>query len=430
MSENSSPDAPRPDAVRPGPQPEASQPAAPPSRPAQPTAQPQPQASGPRPPAYPGSFAPPQPPQQKGAFRRGFGLGAGAGLGFGGIMLVLGLIGSLLTSIMMAGAASAFAGANQTRLQPDKVIWGAQGAAHTLRAMRVSGAIMGEGDTGSLLQTSTYGYETAQAIDKLTASDADGLVLLFNTPGGTVNGSRAIADAIDRYKQRTGKKALVYVEGLSASGGMYAMAGADRIVADHGSLVGSIGIIMGPFLQYRDVRATTGTLVESGVTTNGGISSEYLTQGKGKDFGNAWRAMTQEERDNYTTGLANEYDNFVNWVARHRNIPAETIKNTYGAYMFDTKRAQENRLIDATMGRDEAFRDFATQAGVDPNGTKVVESEPPGMWAQLFGAEARVYGQAPAAKPEGGQPARATSTLCTSQRTPLAFSGSLASVCG
>ena len=73
------------------------------------------------------------------------------------------------------------------------------------------------------------------------------------------------------------------------------MAGADQIVADHGSLVGSIGVVMGPFQRFRDVTGIPGSLLEPGVTTEGGVTEEYLTRGRGKDFGNPFREMTDEE---------------------------------------------------------------------------------------------------------------------------------------
>ena len=113
-----------------------------------------------------------------------------------------------------------------------------------------------------------YGYDRP-GDRRPVKSDADGLVLLLNTPGGSINGSKAIADAMARYKTAPGTRVRVR-PGMSASGGMYAMAGADKILADHGSLVGSIGVIAGPFERYKDVTAITGTMLTAGVVTSGG----------------------------------------------------------------------------------------------------------------------------------------------------------------
>ena len=369
------------------------------------------------------------PPRPEGGFKRGFGLGAGAGLGLGTALGIAGIISSLVLGLMMIGAAAAVQGVNTAERQPMETIWGSPSAANTLRAISISGPIMADGGDGVALAAATYGYEVAAMIDALEDADAAGLLLLINTPGGSVNGSRAIADAVSRYQERTGNKVVAHVQGMSASGGMYAMAGVDEIIADHGSLIGSIGVIYGPFSRYRDVTAITGTAFEPGVVTAGGITQEYLTQGRDKDTGNPYRDMTEEERAVLTGGMANVYDDFVQWVSQSRGIPVATIKDELGAHIFDPKTAIANGLIDAEMGIEEAYRRAAEVAGVDPDQTKVVAPAVPGLLEQLLGVEARVYGQAPALE-ASISPARVTASLCSTTPTVLLFHGSLASICG
>ena len=369
-----------------------------------------------------------QAPQPR-PFRRGFGLGAGAGLGFGVAWLALLVVGGILSTIaLVAGTASS--GVARAGTEATETIWGEPTASHTLRAIPVQGAIMADPSDGMGLAVGTYGYEVARTIDSLDEEEADGLVLLLNTPGGTINGSRAIADAVDRYRERTGNQVYAYVQGQSASGGMYAMANADHIVADHGSLVGSVGVISGPFERIRDITGTTGNLLESGVTTEGGIEYEYFTQGKYKDFGSPYRDMLPEEREAWNDYLASEYDIFVNWVAEHRDIPAASIRDEYGALMFSGENAVTNGYIDAVTGQDEAFRDFATRAGVDPADTNVEQTVAPGPLQILLGAEARPLGVAPAAQPLGSEPARTTAVLCSGTPQVLAVHGDLSAFCG
>lgn len=392
---------------------------------------PPPQQPGSLPPAAtaPPAYGPAPQPVQPRPFRRGFGLGAGAGLGFGVAALALMIVGGLLSAIaLIAGAASS--GVARGGAEGTETVWGEPTAGHTLRAIPVHGAIMADPSDGMGLSVGTYGYEVARTIDSLQEEDADGLVLLMNTPGGTINGSRAMADAVDRYRDRTGNQVFAYVQGMSASGGMYTMANADHIVADHGSLVGSVGVISGPFERIRDVTGTTGNLLESGVTTEGGIEYEYFTQGRYKDFGNPYRDMLPEEREAWNAYLASEYDIFVNWVAEHRDIPAQTIRDEYGALMFSGEAAVANGYIDAVAGQDEAFRDFATRAGVDPADTRVEQTVAPGPLQILLGAEARPLGVAPAAQPQGSEPARSTAALCTGTPQVLAVQGDLSAFCG
>src|SRR3712207_4727610 len=183
---------------------------------------------------------------------------------------------------------------------------------------------------------------------------------------------------------------MAHVQGMSASGGVYAMAGADQIVADHGSLVGSIGVVMGPFQRFRDVTGIPGSLLEPGVTTDGGVTEEYLTRGRGKDLGNPYRDMTEEERAVLGLGLDREYEAFVGWVSQARGIPPQTIVDELGAFVFDGHTAVDRGLVDRVLGRDEAYRYAAEMNGVDPEDTRVDRLVAPGFVESLLGAEGPV----------------------------------------
>lgn len=411
-----------------------------PSQPSQPTQESRPtQSSQPSQPQPPLSSLPPPAPRltapvalppaaqatpvgpQPSAFKRGFGLGAGAALGLGAVMVALSLISGLALTLLGAGMLAA-GGGPVAGEEPVTTIWGDEGAGHTLRAVEINGAIMTDSSEGGLLAGGTYGYEIADMIDEIDADEADGLILRINTPGGTITGAKAIADAVERYQKRTGKKVLAHVQGLSASGGMYAMAGADKIVADYGSMVGSIGVIFGPFQRFKDVTAITGLL--AGVETRGGITEFYLTQGKGKDAGNPYRDLTAEERKVFTDGLVHEYDAFVQHVSDKRGISTDTIKNDLGAHVFDNATAKTKGLIDETMGTDDAYAEAARMNGIDVADVKVVQAAAPSGFSQLLGASSRVLGQAPAAT------GPATHRICSGSPVVLVYSGRVSALCG
>lgn len=399
-------------------QPSAPQPSAPPAR--------QPMPAPPGRPPYP----PMAPPKRPSSFKHGFGLGTGVGLGFGAAMVVLSVVSSVLAMIAMmafgaiAGSlASSAPGSTETL----STVWGPDSATGKLRSIPVRGAIQTSGSDGLFSTGGVYGYEVAEVIDGIDADDADGLVLMLDTPGGTVTGSRAMADAVDRYKERTGKKVFAFVESMSASGGMYTMAGADEIVADHGSIVGSVGVIMGPIDRYYDV-TSMGSMLTGSVTARQ-ITSEYITAGKHKDAGYPFRDLTAAERAELEAIINAMYDDFVTHVSTKRGIPRETIVDELGAQIFTGARAQEVGYIDATLGRDEAMRRFAAAAGLDPAQTKVVESVGPAAWTSLFGLEQRPWGTSPAATAQVGEPAKVTAKLCTETRTPLLLHGALSASC-
>ena len=373
------------------------------------------------------TLPPPQPMPRAAApekpFARGFGIGIGAALGVGLVTMAL-LVVSLLGMGLVARAAS---GGRPDFSSTYQHIWGPTNASNTMLALNISGAIDGAGN-GTMFTTGTYGYEIAEQLDALEADDYSGVLLLMDTPGGSIYGARAIAEAVIRYQERTGRKVVAYVQSMSASGGMYAMAPADLIISDYGTFVGSVGVIFGPFDRYREVTGLTGNILTSGVETEGGITREYLTRGTGKDFGNPFRDMTEEERAVYGQGMDVEYAQFVDFVAEHRGIPAERIRSELGAFMFDPQTATEKGLVDEVMGRPDAFRAAANLNEVDANDTKVVSPALPNSLGAWFGVEQRIPGHnVPLSTLDG---VAATSQICVGAPTVLAFAGDFSQVCG
>ncbi len=362
--------------------------------------------------------------RERGDFRRGFALGLGASLGAGVVLAVVAL--GLVVAMVLALVGLAAAGGDSAPSgPPTETVWGAANAPARLFAVPVTGVILGGQSDGVTFGGATYGYDVADTIDALQTEDADGLILELNTPGGTIHGSRAIADAVERYQKRTGHQVMAHVQGISASGGMYAMAGADQIVADHGSLVGSIGVIMGPFQRFRDVTGIPGSFLEPGVTTDGGITEEYLTRGRGKDFGNPYRDMTAEERAVMGRGLDREYEAFVGWVSQARGIAPQVIVDELGAFVFDGYTAVDRGLVDRVLGRDEAYRYAAEMNGVDPDDTRVDRMVGPGFVESLLSAT--WPGSGAGAGAVEGEPGR--SVVCSGAPVVLAYHGELSAAC-
>ena len=372
------------------------------------------------------SIRPEAPPQaEKGGFKRGFGTGVGVGLGLMAGFVVLSIVGGLFALISLGMLLNSITkdGAS-TSLER---VWGTEGASGNLRAIRISGTIMTDAADGALLSSGTYGYEVADQLDSLKTDQVDGVVLLVNTPGGTITGSKAIADAITRYRERTRKPVLVHVEGSSTSGGVYSTATANEIIADHGSMIGSIGVILGPLPRYKDVVATGSTLLQQGITTTGGISQEYITAGSGKDLNNPYRDLTEQERQRLQAMVDDDYEIFVAEVAAGRKLDPQSIRNELGAGIFSARQAVNVGLADAVMGRDEFFRHAATAAGLDPDKTVVEKvSEPTGL-SSLFGAK-RAWGTSLPLSALG-EKAVASADLC-SVTAPIAYAGDLSGVCG
>ncbi len=242
------------------------------------------------------------------------------------------------------------------------------------------------------------------------------VVLEVNTPGGSITGSISITDGI-RAVQAAGKPVVVYVSELSASGGMWAMAPADTIVASPGALVGSIGVIFGPLRTYTDVIAIDDGLLGGGVQTTGGVDEFYVTAGTGKDLGNPFRPLTQDEEASLQEATDRFYELFVGHVATNRDIPEEVVRQELGAFIFEASKAMELGLVDRLGSRDDAWAQAAESAGLAEYDIRLAAPSDPVF--TLLGFR----------MPWDSEEAADVSGLCGSTARAFAFHGDLGSFC-
>jgi len=298
--------------------------------------------------------------------------------------------------------------------------------------------ILGEdrGTGGGLFSAADlpYGYSVKEHLLELAEDDSvDGVVLEMDTPGGTIFGAKAIADGVAAYREAAGRPVIAYVSGMSASGGMYAMAGADTIYADHGTLVGSIGVIFGPFVHYDGVTAVDGGILGGGVTTDGGIDVEYLTAGRNKDLFNPYRPLDDEERAVLQEGLDDAYAEFVDHVSANRDIPAAEIEKELGAMLFGEQQAVANGLVDGVANRDDSYHLAAEAAGLAEGQTWSVErleTPLPGLLGLLATATGDRIGDDGGGVDSGaGATAGFGHPLCLGSATVLAYHGDPARLC-
>lgn len=222
-----------------------------------------------------------------------------------------------------------------------------------------------------------YGYRVKdQLIKAAEDTSIKGVVLMINSPGGTVVGSRAIADGIEYYKTKTNNPVYAYVEDIAASGAYWAAVAADKVYAEQGSLIGSIGVLMGPF-EYYDKLVTLG-----GVGTVNGISITYITGGKYKDLGNPTKKISEEEMKVLQDGIDQEYEVFVNHVSAKRNIPTLIIKEDIKALVYGAQKAKSFGMIDEIATREEVLNAVTQKAGIADD-YKVVKI---GTHSSLFGS--------------------------------------------
>lgn len=278
---------------------------------------------------------------------------------------------ALIGFFALVAGCTAAATAGDPSADPDSPIGstehidGVDGADNVILVIDVQGTILADGGGAGPFGGVVAGGDTIKEQLEAAAEDDDvvAVILRLNTPGGSVVGSELITDGVAAV-QAAGKPVIAHVTEISASGGMWAMAPADHIVASNGSLIGSIGVILGPLSRYTDVVAIDGGLLGGGVETTGGIEQFYITAGNGKDAGNPFRELTPGEQEMFQNLVDGSYEAFVDHVATNRDISPDVIINTLGAGIFNAADAVENGLIDETGNFDRAHEVAAEMANI------------------------------------------------------------------
>ncbi|ALG67554.1 S49 family peptidase [Beggiatoa leptomitoformis] len=308
-------------------------------------------------------------------------------------------------------------------------ISGSQQSKQYLLKLSVNGVILGSPTTNldsfSFLSSGvTYGYQIQEALEAAAKNpNIKGILLHFQTPGGTIYGSRAIFEGVKTYQKATNNPVLAYIEGFSASGGVMAMVGANEIYADYGSMIGSIGVLGVSLTYFNKPVATDGGLMGGGMVTQGGIEQYQIFAGRGKDLGNPFRRPTEEELKNLQAGVETEYNNFVHHVAENRKIDETVIRDKMGAQIFSNDLAKQYGLIDGTLSRQQAIEKLAELAHVQDDYQLVYPQSSTDSWlGQLL---AWSTGHAPQVTTSNPQ-----QQLCaTILHVPLVYHGNINKVC-
>ena len=166
------------------------------------------------------------------------------------------------------------------------------------------------------------------------------VIIKINSPGGAVVPSQEIYREIMRLKKK--KKIFAYIQSLGASGAYYVASATDKIFANPGSIVGSIGVIM----EFTNIE---------GLLQKIGIKGITIKSGKFKDVGNPTREMTDEEKQ-YLKGLImNVYTQFLDDVSKARHIPIEKLKKIADGRVFTGEEGLKLGLVDKLGNFDDVI---------------------------------------------------------------------------
>jgi protease-4 len=185
-------------------------------------------------------------------------------------------------------------------------------------------------------------------------SDVPVILLNVDSPGGVVTPSQEIYSELKRAKAK-GKKLVVSMGTLAASGGYYISVPADVIVANPGTTTGSIGVKM-------ELPNVEGLLKKLGVTMDVVKSTEF------KDIGSPYRPMLPEEKELMRGTILDVYDQFVSAVAEDRNLPKDSVLKLADGRIFSGRQAKACGLVDTlgTLSDAAAIAGEMAGLGADP----------------------------------------------------------------
>jgi protease IV len=185
------------------------------------------------------------------------------------------------------------------------------------------------------------------------------IVLRIDSPGGGVVPSQEIHDAVKRVKNKSNKAVITSMGTVAASGGYYIAAATDRIIANPGSLTGSIGVIM-----------ETANL--EGLLKKIGVEGVVIKSGRFKDVGSPLRKMSDEERKLLQSVMDDVHHQFIQAVADGRSLELSDVEPLADGRIFTGRQAKEARLVDELGDLDDAIHIAAEIAGMEGE-PKVVE---------------------------------------------------------
>jgi protease-4 len=190
------------------------------------------------------------------------------------------------------------------------------------------------------------------------SSSVKAIVLRIDSPGGGVVPSQEIHDAVQRVRSKHKKTVVASMGTVAASGGYYIAAAADRIIANPGTLTGSIGVIM--------------ELVNlEGLLKKVGVEGIVVKSGHYKDIGSPFRKMGPDDRRVLQAVMDDVHDQFIEAVAEGRSLDVAAVRKLADGRIFTGRQAVDAKLVDELGDLDDAVRIAADLVGIEGEPTVV-----------------------------------------------------------
>ena len=215
----------------------------------------------------------------------------------------------------------------------------------------------------------------ARAFRQVRDSPAKAVVFRINSPGGSAVASELIREEMVRTAKQI--PVVVSMGGVAGSGGYWIACGANRIVADPGTITASIGVFGGHFAMERFW------------TDRLGVSWGRLDTGPAASIYGSLEPWTPEQRVRVEKLLDRIYDAFVDRVSTSRGLSREAVDAIGRGRVFTGEQARDKGLVDVLGGFDVALAEARALANLAPDASVSLEiyPRPRPIWQQLTGRE-------------------------------------------
>ena len=197
------------------------------------------------------------------------------------------------------------------------------------------------------------------------------IILRINSPGGGVAASQEIYEEV-KYTRDHGKLVVVSMGSIAASGGYYIACGSNLIVANPGTLTGSIGVIA-QFISIKDLAEKLG------------IEETTVKSGELKDSGDPFKKMTDKDKEYFQDVVNNSFGQFLEVVSRERKINIDTLRQYATGRVFTGLQAKDIGLIDSIGTFEDAIRITSKMAGIEGEPRIVKERRRYSVFERLIG---------------------------------------------
>ena len=232
----------------------------------------------------------------------------------------------------------------------------------------------GSGEKVGLVEVAGMITDSRDVVEQISQYRRDdsirGIILRIDSPGGAVAPSQEIYDEVLRTREE--KKIIASLGSMAASGGYYIASSANHIIANPGTLMGSIGVVF----ASSNIEELIGKI---------GLKPVVIKSGKFKDAGSPVRPMTEEEQS-LLQGVVNDvHSQFVQAIVKGRDLQEAEVKKIADGRVFTGKKALELKLIDQLGGLEDSIQWMQDTLSLDERPKIIQQREEVGLLSLIFG---------------------------------------------